>query len=131
LHLSFVIANRRRVIVMATIGATKDDIKTDVRELVAIAIEDKISKDAIKSYSTLAWIHRQTMLEERLKHDLEVSDITGVNGVSKRFVEKLLFVLSKCQQNEERRLILQCIILMVEDATKNNDLENNINNSQN
>ena len=104
---------------MATIGATKDDIKTDVRELAAIAIEDKISKDTIKNYRALAEIHYKDTLEERLKHDLEVSDITGINGgISKRFVDKLLFVLSKYQQNEERRLILQCINLMVEDAIK-------------
>src|SRR5919197_4019257 len=104
---------------MATIGATKDDIKTDVRELAAIAIEDKISKDTIKNYRRLAEIHYKDMLEERLKHDLEVADITGINGgVSKRFVDKLLYVLLKYQQNEERRLILQCIYLMVEDATK-------------
>ena len=104
---------------MATIGATKDDIKTDVRELAAIAIEDKISKDTIKNYRGLAEIHYKDMLEERLKHDLIVSDITGINGgASKRFADKLLSVLSKYQQNEERRLILQCINLMVEDTTK-------------
>ena len=87
---------------MTTIGVTKDDIRTDVRELAAIAIEDKISKDTIKNYRSLAEIHYKDMLEERLKHDLEVSDITGINGgVSKRFVDKLLFILSTCQQNED------------------------------
>ncbi|MFL6320254.1 MAG: hypothetical protein ACJ72Q_07255 [Nitrososphaeraceae archaeon] len=108
----------KEIIIMATIGATKDDIKTDVRELAAIAVEDKIPKDIIKNYRGLAEIHYKDMFEERLKHDLVVSDITGINGVSKRFVDKLLFILSKYQQNEERRLILQCINLMVEDATK-------------
>jgi hypothetical protein len=53
--------------------------------LAAIAIEDKISKDTIKNYRSLAEIHYKDMLEERLKHDLEVSDITGISGgVSKR-----------------------------------------------
>ena len=104
---------------MATIGATKDDIKTDVRELAAIAIEDKISKDRIKSYHGLAEIHYKDMLEERLKYDLVVSDIAGINGgVSKRFVDKLLFVLSKYQQNKKRRSILQSVYLMAEDTTK-------------
>jgi hypothetical protein len=87
---------------MTTIGVTKDDIRTDVRELAAIAIEDKISKDTIKNYRSLAEIHYKDMLEERLKYDFEVSDITGINGgVSKRFVDKLLFILSTCQQNED------------------------------
>ena len=104
---------------MATIGATKDDIKTDARELAAIAIEDKISKDRIKSYHGLAEIHYKDMLEERLKYDLVVSDIAGINGgVSKRFVDKLLFVLSKYQQNKKRRSILQSVYLMAEDTTK-------------
>jgi hypothetical protein len=33
---------KRDFIVMATLSATKDDIKTDVRELANIAIEDKV-----------------------------------------------------------------------------------------
>ena len=104
---------------MATIGVSKDDIKTDVRELATIAIEDKISKDTIKGYHGLAEIHYKDTLEKRLTHDLEVSDITGIRvGASKRFADKLLFVLSKYQQNEERKLIVQCINLMVEHAPK-------------
>jgi hypothetical protein len=98
------VAIEKEISIMATIGATKDDVKTDVRELAAIAIEDKISKDTIKSYRGLAEIHYKDMLEERLKYDLVVSDITGINGVSKRFVDKLLFVLSKYQQNKKTKI---------------------------
>ena len=56
--------------------------------------------------------------EKQLKHDLAVSDITGINQVSKRFVDKLLFVLLKYEQYEERRLIFRCISLMADQARK-------------
>jgi hypothetical protein len=102
---------------MATVSATKDSIKTDVRELANIATEDKISRQTIKDYHSLAEIHYKEALEDRLKHDLLISDITDINRVS-RFVDKLLFVLSRYQQNEERTLILHCVYLMVEDSTK-------------
>jgi hypothetical protein len=102
---------------MATVSATKDSIKTDVRGLANIATEDKISRQTIKDYHSLAEIHYKEALEDRLKHDLLISDITDINRVS-RFVDKLLFVLSRYQQNEERTLILHCVYLMVEDSTK-------------
>jgi hypothetical protein len=102
---------------MATVSATKDSIKTDVRGLANIATEDKISRQTIKDYHSVAEIHYKEALEDRLKHDLLISDITDINRVS-RFVDKLLFVLSRYQQNEERTLILHCVYLMVEDSTK-------------
>ena len=108
----------RRDIIMATINETKDSIKTDVRELANIAIEDKISKYMIKRYRSFADIHYKDTLEEILKHDLAVSNITGINEVSKRFSEKLLSVLSKYQENEERKLIFQCINLIVDHESK-------------
>ena len=104
---------------MATVSATKDEIKPDVRELANIAIADKISRHTIKDYLNLAEMHYKEALEERLRQDLLISDITGINKVTSKFADKLLFVLSKYQQNEERRLIVHCISLMVDQASKN------------
>ncbi len=52
------------------------------------------------------------MLQRRLEHELQVSYITGINRVSKRFADKLLSVLSKYNQDEDRRLIIECMDLM-------------------
>jgi hypothetical protein len=72
----------------------------------------------VRHYVSFAEIHYKDMLEETLKDDLIISDITGINRVSSRFADKLLFVLSKYQQNEGRRLILRCVDLMVDHASK-------------
>jgi hypothetical protein len=103
---------------MATVSTTKDDIKTDVRELAAIAIEGKISKDTIKDYRYMYPATYKDSLESRLKHDLLISDIAEINRVSKRFVDKLLSVISKYQEDKERSLVLGCLYLKVEDVTK-------------
>src|SRR5919199_4099049 len=97
---------------MATISDTKDDIKTDVKELVDIVIEDKIPKERIEECRSFADIIRKYMLQRRLEHELQVSYITGINRISKRFADKLLSVLSKYNQDEDRRLIIECMDLM-------------------
>jgi hypothetical protein len=99
---------------MATVSTTRDDLKTDVRELASIAIEDKVSRYIVRAHLGLSEIRYRNMLEERLKRDLIVSDITGINRVTNRFADKLLCVLSKYPQNEERRLILWCVSLMID-----------------
>jgi hypothetical protein len=104
---------------MAIVSTTNaDDIKTDVRELATIALEDKISKDTIKEYSKWYRAGEKDRLEDRLKHDLFISDIAGINRVSKRYVDKLLSVLSKYHDNSERGLVLHCLYLKVEDTAK-------------
>jgi hypothetical protein len=45
---------------MATIGATKDDIKTDARELAAIAIEDKFPKTGLRAI--VVWLRYTTKI---------------------------------------------------------------------
>jgi hypothetical protein len=70
---------------------------------------DKVSTDMIRHYLSFAEIHYKDMLEETLKDDLIISDITGINRVSSRFVDK---------QNQERKLILKCLDLMVDHASK-------------
>jgi hypothetical protein len=97
---------------MATINTTRDDIKADVRELAAIALEDNISKDMIERYRTFHESRYQVKLEEILKYDLLVSNITGIRQVSSRFADKLLSVLSKYQSDEDRKLIFYCVYLM-------------------
>ncbi|MBV9668676.1 MAG: hypothetical protein JO327_11175 [Nitrososphaeraceae archaeon] len=101
---------------MATTVSATNDIKADVRELAHIAIEDKASKDNIGRYADFYKIEHKDLLEKQLKHDLVVSDITGINQVSKRFADKLLFVLSKYQHDGERNLIFKCIYMMVDQA---------------
>jgi hypothetical protein len=58
------------------------------------------------------------MLQRKLQHELQVSYITGIDRISKRFADKLLFVLSKYDQDEDRRLIFECIDLMVSKARR-------------
>jgi hypothetical protein len=84
--------------------------------LLCLAIEDGSSRDSIRQYGQFYEIKHRELLENRLEHDLMVSDITGINRISGRFVEKLLSVLSKYNQDEERRLIFECIGLMVNRA---------------
>jgi hypothetical protein len=60
-------------------------------------------------YLGFADIHYEDLLEDKLKSDLVISDITGINRVSSRFADRLRFVFSKYQRNEERKLILYCI----------------------
>lgn len=97
---------------MATVSTMRDDIKADVKELVDIVIEDKIFKEKIEEYRYYADITRKAKLQQKLEHELQVSYITDINRISKRFADKLLSVLSKYNQDEDRRLIFECIDLM-------------------
>ena len=90
---------------MATASTTKDDIKSDVKELVDIVIVDNISLQRIDEYGSFADKRRNEMLKRKLEHELDVSYITGFHRISKSFVDKLLPVLSKYDHDEDRRLI--------------------------
>jgi hypothetical protein len=57
---------KKEIIVMATVSATKDDIKSDVKELVDIVVEDAISQERIDEYSGFAEIKRKDMLQWKL-----------------------------------------------------------------
>lgn len=56
------------------------------------------------------------MLKRKLEHELDVSYVTGFHRISKSFVDKLLSVLSKYDHDEDRRLIFECIGLIVTKA---------------
>ena len=92
---------------MATISTTKDYIETDVKELMDIAIEDQISLTGIDRYSDCADKAHDKILKSRLEYDLDVSYITGIDRISKRFVERLS-ILSKYDHDEDRKLIFEC-----------------------
>jgi hypothetical protein len=78
-----------------------------------IAIEDQISLTGIDKYSEYADKAHDKMLKSRLEYDLDVSYITGIDRISKRFVDKLLSILSKYDHDEDRKLIFECVYLMV------------------
>ncbi len=103
---------KKEIFVMATVGVMGDDIKADVKELVDIVIEDKIPKERIDECRHYTDIRRKAMLQQKLEHELQISHITGIDRVSKRFADKLLSVLSRYNQDEDRRLIIECINLM-------------------
>jgi hypothetical protein len=109
---------------MATAWKTSDDIKRDIRELAAIAIEDKISKNKIDYYRRELLDYSRPDLEDRirsrLQYDLTVSYITGINQMSKRFGDKLLSVITTYRVTLDPNLILDCVYLMVEDMTEQN-----------
>ena len=39
--------------------------------------------------------------------------IAGIDRISRRFADKLLFILSKYDRGEDRKLIFECVNLMV------------------
>jgi hypothetical protein len=104
--------------IMINSGSKNDDIKADVKELVDIAIADKISVKKISGYRSLIDKRYRVMLKQRLEHELRISYITDISIISKRFADKLLSVLSKYDEDEDRRLIIQCIDLMVSKARR-------------
>ena len=103
---------------MATVSTMRNDIKADVKELVDIVIEDQISLKRIDTYSSYGEKRRDKMLKWRLEHDLDVSYITGIDRISKRLADKLLSILSKYDRDEDRKLIFECMNLMVTKARR-------------
>jgi hypothetical protein len=84
----------------------------------SLSTKPKISEKRINEYRSLADKRHRSMLERRLERDLQISYITDIGMISKRFVDKLLSVLSKYDQDEDRRLIIICIDLMVSKARR-------------
>ena len=70
---------------MSKVGMVSDELKRDVREVAAIAIEDKIS-NKIDFYRGLD----RNRLKPEIECDPITSDITGINQVSKRFADELV-----------------------------------------
>ena len=100
--------------IMATTIST-ENIKRDVEQLANIAIEDRISKDTIRKYHKI--IGKPGLnenLAEVIEHDITISEITGINTISKKFADKLLSILSKYEFNKEKRIILECIEIMLD-----------------
>jgi hypothetical protein len=104
--------------IMINTGSKDDDIKADVKELVDIVIADKISLKRIIEYRSLINKRYRTMLQRRLERELKMSYIMDIHIISKRFADKLLSVLSKYEEDEDRRLIIQCVNLMVTKANR-------------
>jgi hypothetical protein len=104
--------------IMINTGSKDDDIKADVKELVDIVIADKISLKRIIEYRSLIDKRYRTMLQRRLERELKMSYIMDIHIISKRFADKLLSVLSKYEEDEDRRLIIQCVNLMVTKANR-------------
>jgi hypothetical protein len=98
---------------MSKVGTVADELKRDVREVAAISMEDKISKDKIDFYRRLD----RNRLKPEIECDPITSDITGINQVCKRFADKLGSMITK-RKREEPRLILDCIYLIVKDVTE-------------
>ncbi len=44
--------------------------------------------------------------------------ITGIDRIPRRFADKLLFILSKYDRAEDRKLIFECVNLMVTKARR-------------
>jgi hypothetical protein len=104
---------------MAIANTTEDkDIKSDVKELVDVVIEDRISRERTDEYREFANLKQKDLLQWKLEHDLRISYITGIHRVSKRFADKLLLVLAKYNRDEDRRLIFECMDLMVSKAKR-------------
>jgi uncharacterized protein (UPF0333 family) len=99
---------------MATTIST-ESIKRDVEQLANIAIEDRISKDTVRKYHKI--IDKPGLkgnLTEVIEHDITISEITGTNTISKKFADKLLSILSKYEFNKEKRIIVECIEIMLD-----------------
>jgi hypothetical protein len=58
---------------MVRARSTRDDVKTEARELAAIAIEDNISKDRIEYYRQNV---RGNLIKSIFEHDFTIADIT-------------------------------------------------------
>ena len=100
---------------MALVHA-KEEVKMDVMELVDIIIEDNISKDKVSwIYETIHHFKNPTVLEfveEGFRHDLMVSEITGVNRPSHKFADKIISLLSKYEQ-KELQLLFECALVLL------------------
>lgn len=81
-----------------------------------IVIKDQISLKRLDTYSSYADKRPDKILKWRLEHDLSVSYITGIDRISNRFADNCLSILSKYDQDEDRRLIFECVNLMVTKA---------------
>jgi hypothetical protein len=104
--------------IMINAGSKDDDIKADVKELTDIVIADKISLKRIIEYRSLIDKRYTMMLQRRLQYQLKMVYITDIHIISKRFADKLLSVLSKYNEDEDRKLIIQCIDMMVSKARR-------------
>jgi hypothetical protein len=86
--------------------------------LVDIVIAGKISIKRIIEHHSLVEKRYRSMLQLRLEQELRIAYITDIDIISKRFVDKLLSVLSKYYEDEDRKLIIKCIDLMVSKARR-------------
>jgi len=105
---------------MAAVYA-KEDIKRDVKDLACIIVEDRIPRNKIlklydnsKSFSNPVL---KDFVESQLKHDITVSEITGVSTISNRFVDKMGAILSRYKE-EELQLLLECTLVLLDQEKK-------------
>jgi hypothetical protein len=55
-----------------------------------------------------------------MEHDILMGDITGVNTISRRFANKLVSIISKYEFQSEKKLILECVEILLDKAAKQN-----------
>lgn len=109
---------------MATVYAA-EEIKKDVEEFTKIAIEDKISKiqihnvfHPIRSSYVNHWSTEKLLKEVKEYSDREIaaSEIIGRTIISKRFAEKILFIISKYHQRpHDLKLLIHTAMLLYND----------------
>jgi hypothetical protein len=75
--------------------ATTEEIKKDVEDLANIVIEDKIPVNEISMIYQQSAQGGPQNIEPHLKHTIIVSDIIVGNIISRRFVDKVLFLFGK------------------------------------
>jgi hypothetical protein len=94
-----------------------EEIKKDVQEFVEIAIEDKISKvEVYNIFHPIKWSFvnhwsKEKLLEEVKEYsdrEIVASEIIGRTIISKRFAEKILFIISKYHSRpHDLKLLIQ------------------------
>jgi wyosine [tRNA(Phe)-imidazoG37] synthetase (radical SAM superfamily) len=107
-----------------------EEIKKDVEEFTKIAIEDKISKiqihnvfHPIRSSYVNHWSTEKLLKEVKEYSDREIaaSEIIGRTIISKRFAEKILFIISKYiiskyhQRPHDLKLLIHTAMLLYND----------------
>ena len=98
-----------------------EDLKNDVEELASIATEDRISRERIHAYTHIRDIKYSEDLQSIMEHDILMGDITGVNTISRRFANKLVSIISKYEFQSEKKLILECVEILLDKGAKQNE----------
>jgi hypothetical protein len=98
-----------------------EDLKNDVEELAIIAIEDRVSSERIHAYTHIRDIKYSEDLQSSMEHDILMGDIAGINTISRRFANKLVSIVSKYEFQREKKLILECVELLLDKEAKQNE----------